>query len=110
MRKSIDNLKAELNSDVALFHHVDGCYTTLAKAPEGAEVGGVYFTIDGKRLIVKDVIALDAEPRHYRADFLVLDGDVGEKAPSSKAKKPKAKGPVAVDDELVSSMTKEPKQ
>lgn len=110
MRKSIDNLKNELNCDVALFHHVDGCYTTLGKAPEGIEPGSVCWTTEGKRLIVKDVIALTDAPRHYRSEFLVLDDNVAviDTTVFIKPKKVKLKLAAKADDGLVGSMTKQP--
>ena len=76
MRKSIDTLKNELQSDVAIFHHVDGCYQTIGELPEGAVKGSSCHTTNNKQLIVKEVIRLDDEKD---------------------------------DDELVGSMTEQPK-
>lgn len=106
MRKSIDTLKTELQSDVAIFHHVDGCYQTIGELPEGAVKGSSCHTTNNKRLIVKEVIRLDDEPRHYRYGFLVLDDKASCETPKPKKAKKKAKKD---DDELVGSMTEQPK-
>jgi len=105
MRKSIDQYKAEQQCDVAVFHHVDGCYSTIGRLPEGAEVASVCYTADDKRLIVRDIARLSDMVRAYKQGFLVLDGQATcADKPKPKTAKKKA---VKADDELVVSMTKE---
>jgi hypothetical protein len=118
MRKSIEILKHELQSDIAVFHHVDGCYSTIGALPKGAEEGSVCFTEDGSRLLVKDVARLTDEPRHFAYGFLTQDGSITCESPKPKtdvyegitqavkAKKKTKK----VNDEVVGSMTEEPNQ
>jgi hypothetical protein len=105
MRKTIDQYKTEQQCDVAVFHHVDGCYSTIGRLPEGAEVASVCYTTDDKRLIVRDIARLSDMVRHYKQGFLVLDGQptLADK-PKPKTAKKKA---VKADDELVVSMTKQ---
>jgi hypothetical protein len=96
MRKSIEILKHELQSDIAVFHHVDGCY----------------------RLLVKDVARLTDEPRHFAYGFLTQDGSITCESPKPKtdvyegiAQAVKAKKKTKkVNDEVVGSMTEEPNQ
>jgi hypothetical protein len=106
MRKSIDQYKAEQQCDVAVFHHVDGCYTVIGRLPEGAEVSSVCYTADNKRLIIRDIARLSDMARDYQQGFFVLD-EPATCADKPKAKKSKKKA-LKADDELVVSMTEEP--
>ena len=105
MRKTIDQYKTEQQCDVAVFHHVDGCYSIIGRLPEGAEVASACYTTDDKRLIIRDIARLSDMVRDYKQGFLVLDGE------ATCAVKPKAKPAkkkvVKADDELVVSMTKQ---
>lgn len=105
MRKSIDYLRAELQADVGVFHHVDGCYSVISKVPEGATVSSVCLTSDGKRLILRDIARLSDEARHFRQGFLVLEEDLTVETKS----KPKKKSTAKATDKVVGGMTEEPK-
>lgn len=85
MRKTIDNLKAEIQNDVCIYHDPVGLYHVLGQAPDGEpSLGDVFYTSEGRKVIVQRVITLADEPRAFKQSFHTFDGAVTKTKPKKK--------------------------